>query len=85
MSDKTKCSICGLAMNFKIFCAEGKKIKHRRVGNDCRLTRCPFVVLFLCPVIPVKMVYFFSYFCSLLSVVSLAFTLAHNLDIYATF
>src|SRR5690606_3692212 len=49
-------------MNFKIFCEVGKKIKHRRVGNVCRLTRCPFVVLFLCPVFPVKMVYFYSVF-----------------------
>ena len=38
-----------------------KKNKKHKVGNECRLTRCPFVVLFLCPVFPVKMVYFFDY------------------------
>ena len=59
VSGKTKCAICGLALNFKIFCAVGKKIKHRRVGNECRLTRCPFVVSFLYPWSPFKMVYFF--------------------------
>ena len=46
-------------LNFKIFCAVGKKIKHGRVGNECRLTRCPFFVSFLCLWSPVKMVYFF--------------------------
>jgi hypothetical protein len=63
---------------FKIFCAVGKKLKHRRVGNECRLTRCPFVVSFVCLCSPVKMVYFFLFFCPLLSVGSLSFTLAHN-------
>ena len=48
-----------LAENFKIFCAVGKKLKHRRVGKECRLTRCPNVVSFLCRWSPVKMVYFF--------------------------
>ena len=37
----------------------GENKKYRRVGNECRLTRCPFVVSFLCPWSPVKMVYFF--------------------------
>src|SRR5690606_24194568 len=46
---------------FKIFCAVGKKLKHRRVGNECRLTPCPFVVSFLCLCSPVKMVYFFCF------------------------
>ena len=55
VSGKTKCAICGLAMNFKIFCAMGKKIKHRRVGNECRLTRCPFSIWSVCWS-PVKMV-----------------------------
>ncbi len=54
---KTKCANVGW-QNFKIFCAV-KKIKRRRVGNECRLTRCPFVVSFLCLCSPVKMVYFF--------------------------
>jgi len=46
---------------FKIFCAVEKKLKHRRVGNECRLTPCPFVVSFLCLCSPVKMVYFFCF------------------------
>jgi hypothetical protein len=37
----------------------GENKKYRRVGNECRLTRCPFVVSFLCLCSPVKMVYFF--------------------------
>jgi hypothetical protein len=37
----------------------GENKKYRRVGNECRLTLCLFVVLFLCPCSPVKMVYFF--------------------------
>ena len=67
VTGKTKCAICGLAKNFKIFCGVGKKIKHRRVGNACRLTRCPFLVSFLCRWSPVKMVYFFQFLvvCSL--------------------
>jgi hypothetical protein len=39
----------------------GENKKYRRVGNECRLTRCPFVVLFLCLWSPVKMVYFFCF------------------------
>ncbi len=69
---------------FKIFCAVGKKLKHRRVGKECRLTRCPFVVSFVCLCSPVKMVYFFLFFCSLFSVGSLSLTLAHNLFIPLT-
>ncbi len=38
----------------------GENKKYRRVGNECRLTRCPFDE-FLFPVIPVKMVYFFCF------------------------
>jgi hypothetical protein len=37
----------------------GENKKYRRVGNECRLTRCPFVISFLCLWSPVKMVYFF--------------------------
>jgi hypothetical protein len=48
-------------------CGEAKNKKHR-VGNECRLTRCPFVVSFLCLWSPVKMVYFFLF----LSLVCLA-------------
>jgi|GEM_PF-4526564 len=47
--------------HFNFFCAVGKKLKHRRVGNECRLTRCPFVVSFLCLCSLVKMVYFFLF------------------------
>ena len=65
---KTKCANAGW-QNFKIFCAVGKKLKHRRVGNECRLTRCPFVVSFLCPCSLVKMVYF-SLFMSVVSLLS---------------
>jgi len=42
--------------------------KKHRVGNECRLTRCPFVISFLCLWSPVKMVYFFLF----LSVVCLS-------------
>src|SRR5690606_41859418 len=45
-----------------------EKLKHRRVGNECRLTRCPFVISFLCLWSPLKMVYFFLF----LSVVCLS-------------
>ena len=34
----------------------GENKKYRRVGNECRLTRCPFLISFLCPWSPVKMV-----------------------------
>ena len=44
----------------KKMCA-GENKKYRRVGNECRLTRCPNVALFLCLSSPVKMVYFFSF------------------------
>ncbi len=70
---------------FKIFCAVGKKLKHRRVGNECRLTRCPFIVSFLCLCSPVKMVYYFSVFSRLFVVVGSSFTLAANLHICAPF
>jgi len=39
----------------------GENKKYKRVGNECRLTRCPFVVSFLCLCSPVKMVYFFLF------------------------
>ncbi len=68
---------------FKIFCAVGKKLKHRRVGNECRLTRCPFVVSFLCLCSLVKMVYFFLVFSCRGVVVGSSFTLAANLLIEA--
>jgi hypothetical protein len=38
----------------------GENKKYRSVGNECRLTRCPIVISFLCLWSPVKMVYFFS-------------------------
>ena len=74
---KSKCATVGW-LNFKIFCAVGKKIKHRRVGNECRLTRCPNVVSSLCRCSLVKMVYFFSVFSRLFNVVVSSFTLAGN-------
>jgi len=67
-----------LAENFKIFCAVGKKLKHRRVGKECRLTRCPNVLSFLCRWSPVKMVYFFLVFSCLFVVARSSFTLAGN-------
>jgi hypothetical protein len=73
-----RCAICAVALKFKIFCAVGKKLKHRRVGNECRLTRCPFVVSFLCLCSPVKMVYFFLVFSRQFVVVGSSFTLAAN-------
>jgi hypothetical protein len=82
---KTKCAICAVALKFKIFCAVGKKLKHRRVGNECRLTRCPFVVSFVCLCSPVKMVYFFLVFSRLFVVVGSSFTLAANSQIYESF
>ena len=45
-----------------------EKNKKHRVGNECRLTRCPFAISFLCLWSPVKMVYFFLF----LSVVCLS-------------
>jgi len=56
----------------------GENKKYRRVGNECRLTRCPFVVSFLCLWSPVKMVYFFLVFSRLFVVVVSSFTLAAN-------
>ena len=35
---------CGLAMNFKFFCAVGKKLKHEAVGLRCRQVVCPMLV-----------------------------------------
>ena len=74
-----------IASQFRIFCAVEKKLKHRRVGNEClpvrqtgRLTCSPFVISFLCLCSPVKMVYFFSVFSRLFVVVVSSFTLAGN-------
>ncbi len=72
-----------LPKNFKIFCAVGKKIKHRRVGKECRLARCPNVVSFLCRWSPVKMVYFFLVYSCLFVVALSSFTLAYNILICA--
>jgi hypothetical protein len=45
-----------------------KKNKKHRVGNECRLTRCPFAISFLCRWSPVKMVFLsFLVVCLLLS------------------
>lgn len=45
--------------NSKELAVRWEKNKKQRVGNECRLTRCPFVVSFLCLWSPVKMVYSF--------------------------
>ena len=58
-------------------CGREKNKKHR-VGNECRLTRCPFVISFLCLWSPVKMVYFFLVLSRLFDVVESSFTLAAN-------
>ena len=58
-------------------CAVEKNKKHR-VGNECRLTRCPLIISFLCLWSRVKMVYIFLVFSPLFSVGSLSFTLAPN-------
>ena len=55
-----------------------EKNKKHRVGNECRLTRCPFVISFLCLWSPVKMVYFFLVLSRLFDVVESSFTLAAN-------
>ena len=54
-----------------------EKNKKHRVGNECRLTRCPFVIWSVCCPI-VKMVYFFSVFSRLLVFVGASFTLVAN-------
>jgi hypothetical protein len=58
-------------------CGLEKNKKHRD-GNECRLTRCPFVISFLCLWSPVKMVYFFSVFSRLFVVAVSSFTLVAN-------
>ena len=55
------CHLCGWLKLFLKNVRWGKNKKHR-VGPDSfrdRLTRCPFVISFLCLWSPVKMVYFF--------------------------
>jgi hypothetical protein len=44
----------GLKLNLKKMCSGANK-KYRRVGNECRLTRCPFKIWSVCWS-PVKMV-----------------------------
>jgi hypothetical protein len=63
-----------LKLFLKKFAVE--KNKKHRVGNECRLTRCPFVVSFLCLWSPVKMVYFFLVFSHMLVVVGSFYKLA---------
>ena len=55
----------------------GENKKYSSVGNECRLTRCPFSIWSVCRLSPVKMVYFFSVFSRLFVVVSFS-TLAAN-------
>jgi hypothetical protein len=60
----------------KFFVRWTKKLKHRRVGNECRLTRCPIAIWSVCWS-PVKMVYFL-FFSLQFDVVVSFFTLAGN-------
>jgi hypothetical protein len=55
-----------------------EKNKKHRVGNECRLTRCPFVISFLCLWLSVKMVYFFLVLSLLFVVAGSSLTLAAN-------
>ena len=71
----------GIKLFFKMCGGENKK--YRSVGNECRLTRCPFVIWSVC-CSPVKMVYFFLVYSRLFVVVVSSFTLAYNTQIYAT-
>ena len=57
------------ASYFKIFVRWEKQSKYRSVGNEGWLTRCPFVISFLCLWSPVKMVYFFLVFSRLFVIV----------------
>jgi len=59
----------------------GENKKYRRVGNECRLTRCPFALWSVCWS-PVKMVYFFLVYLSRFVVVVSSNTLAGNIFIY---
>jgi len=61
----------------------GENKKYRRVGNECRLSCCPFVIWFVCLCPPVKMVYFFLVLSRLFVVVGSSFTLATNIILYA--
>ena len=67
------CHLCG-----------GENKKYRRVGNECRLTRCPFAIWSVC-CSPVKMVCLCSNFqflvvCSMVALLS--FRLAYNGCVY---
>ena len=72
------CHLCGWLKLFLKKCGGGKNKKHR-VGNECRLTRCPFVKSFLCLWSPVKMVYFFLVFSPLFDVCTVVLPLAITL------
>ena len=69
------CHLCGWLKLFLKKCGGGKNKKHR-VGNECRLTRCPFVKSSLCLWSPVKMVYFFLVFSPLFDVCTVVLPLA---------
>ena len=53
-----------------------KKNKKHRVGNECRLTRCPVSIWSVCFCSLVKMVYFFLVFSRLFDVCSVVLPLA---------
>ncbi len=69
------CHLCGWLKLFLKKCG-GKKNKKHRVGNECRLTRCLFVISLLCLWSPVKMVYFFLVFSRLFDVCKVVLPLA---------
>jgi hypothetical protein len=73
-----KCAVCGSAkIELKKMCG-GENKKYRRVGNECRLTRCPFEICSVCWSL-VKMVYFLV-FNRQFDVVVSVFTLAGNIS-----
>lgn len=71
---ETKCAVCAVAIKLGLKNA-GKNKKHKR-GNECRLTRCSFVISFLCVRPPMKMDYFFLVLSQQFVVVGSLFTLA---------
>ena len=64
-------------IELKKMCGSENK-KYRSVGNECRLTRCPILIWFVCLCSPVKMVYFFLVYISRFVVVVSSITLAGN-------
>lgn len=59
----------------------GKNKKYRSLGNECRLTRCPFVIWSVCLWSPVKMVCFFCFSARNFLSGRCLFTLAPNVPV----